>query len=329
MRTFVVEIMRPLKFRPIFKQTLWGGGRILPYKGMDGTLAHVGESWELSGVAGAHSVVAEGVLEGCTLPELIDRFGAALVGENNHTHFGREFPLLIKFIDAQQDLSIQVHPGDELARKRHGKRGKTEMWYVIDADPGTTLISGFAREITPDQYDRRVADGTLPEVLAHHAVAAGDVFYLPAGQVHSIGRGALIAEIQQPSDVTYRISDFGRVDGEGRPRELHTELAREAIHYKAEGGRVDYRRVLDRKIPLVESPSFTTSLYESTRPMRIEPCGSFLAMIFLGGEGVLKDNEGNEIVVRRGETLLIPASTRWIEVVPGSGGRLKFLTAKT
>ena len=189
--------MRPLKFHPILKQTLWGGERIIPYKELASELSRVGESWELSGMPGSESVVAEGPWTGSTLPELIGRFGAELLGKANYARFGQEFPLLVKFIDAREDLSIQVHPDDELARKRHGKSGKCEMWYVLEAEPGASLLTGFSRPIAPAEYERRVADNTLTDVLNRQAIASGDVFYLPAGRVHSIGKGSFIVEIQQ------------------------------------------------------------------------------------------------------------------------------------
>lgn len=181
--------MRPLKFHPILKQTLWGGERIIPYKELASGLSRVGESWELSGMPGSESVVAEGPWAGSTLSELIGRFGAELLGKANYARFGQEFPLLVKFIDAREDLSIQVHPDDELARKRHGKSGKCEMWYVLEAEPGASLLTGFSRPIAPAEYERRVADNTLTDVLNRQAIASGDVFYLPAGRVHSIGKG--------------------------------------------------------------------------------------------------------------------------------------------
>ena len=196
--------MRPLKFHPILKQTLWGGERIIPYKELASELSRVGESWELSGMPGSESVVAEGPWTGSTLPELIGRFGAELLGKANYARFGQEFPLLVKFIDAREDLSIQVHPDDELARKRHGKSGKCEMWYVLEAEPGASLLTGFSRPIAPAEYERRVADNTLTDVLNRQAIASGDVFYLPAGRVHSIGKGSFIVEIQQSSDLRFR-----------------------------------------------------------------------------------------------------------------------------
>ena len=203
------------KFQPILKSTIWGGEKIVPYKQIASGQTQVGESWELSGVKGNESVVAGGPEAGTTLPGLIARHGAALLGKANFERFGEEFPLLIKFIDARQDLSIQVHPDDRLAWERHKSKGKTEMWYVVDADKGARLRSGFAKQVTPAQYEASVEDNTITDILAEYEIHPGDLFFLPAGRVHSIGAGAFIAEIQQTSDITYRIYDFNRKDADG------------------------------------------------------------------------------------------------------------------
>ena len=315
--------MNFFKFDPVFKQTLWGGERILSYKGISSDRTTIGESWELSALPGSESVVCGGEYAGTTLPELIDRLGPTLVGKHNYDRFGRDFPLLVKFIDARDDLSIQVHPDDKLAQRRYGRNGKTEMWYVIDAEPGASLISGFSRPITMDEYDRRVADDTLPEVLARHSITAGDVFFLPAGRVHSIGRGALIAEIQQPSDVTYRISDFGRVDAAGRPRELHTEQAREAIDFRVESDyRTRYVRRENQEVRLASTPYFSTSLYEVDRPIACDwsPLDSFVCLIFIKGKACLLDRHGSETTLHQGETVLIPALSKKVEMIREADG---------
>ncbi len=322
--------MRPLKFHPILKQTLWGGERIIPYKELASGLSRVGESWELSGMPGSESVVAEGPWAGSTLSELIGRFGAELLGKANYARFGQEFPLLVKFIDAREDLSIQVHPDDELARKRHGKSGKCEMWYVLEAEPGASLLTGFSRPIAPAEYERRVADNTLTDVLSRQAIASGDVFYLPAGRVHSIGKGSFIVEIQQSSDITYRIYDFDRRDAAGNPRELHTELAREAIDFESsENSRITYAPENNQEVRLVTTPYFTTSLYTLTARTRCDwsATDSFVAIILLQGSGSLTDNEGNRIDIRQGETWLLPASTQWIEITPHTA-TLRLLTSR-
>ena len=222
------------KFRPILKSMLWGGDRIIPYKGIDSEKKSVGESWEISGVKDNESIVAEGPDAGMKLPELIARDKGALVGQSNYERFGKEFPLLIKFIDARQDLSIQVHPNDKLAWERHQSKGKTEMWSVVDADPGSRLRSGFAKQVTPDEYEQSIADNTITDLLKEYDIHAGDVFFLPAGRIHSIGAGAFIAEIQQTSNITYRIYDFNRCDDNGNPRELHTEMSKAAMSLTAQ-----------------------------------------------------------------------------------------------
>lgn len=223
--------MKPLKFEPLLKSILWGGDKIIPFKGLSMDMPTVGESWEISGVKGNVSVVAEGECKGLSLNDLVEEMKGQLIGEANFKRFGTEFPLLIKFIDARQPLSIQVHPTDEIAQKQgKGSKGKTEMWYVMESDPDAKLRSGMKSQLTPDEYAAKVEDGTITDALCEYDVKNGDVFFLPAGRIHSIGAGCFIAEIQQTSDVTYRIYDFKRKDANGNERELHTELAKEAIN---------------------------------------------------------------------------------------------------
>lgn len=321
--------MYPFKFRPLLKQTLWGGERIVPFKGIASGPGRVGESWELSGVAGSESVVAEGPLAGVCLPELVGRYRGALVGEANYARFGREFPLLVKFIDARQDLSIQVHPDDRLAAERHGGRGKTEMWYVVDAEPGARLRAGFSRSVTPAEYEAHVAGHTITDVLREYEIRPGDLFFLPAGRIHSIGAGAFIAEIQQTSDITYRIYDFGRTDADGRMRELHTGLAKDAIDYRVlDDYRTHYEPCRDRSVELVRCAHFTTSLYDLTavHTCDFSALDSFVAMVFVAGAGRITDDCGHTVAVRRGETVLIPAAVRRVVAEPGPEG-LRFLTS--
>lgn len=208
--------MYPLKFEPFLRPMIWGGEKIAAYKGVETSVRSIGESWELSGVAGHESIVAEGPCKGVSLPELIDRYGAELVGKSNYERFGNEFPLLVKFIDAREDLSIQVHPDDRLAWERHRMHGKTEMWYVVSETAVPVCVSGFDRRVDAETYAAAVADHTICDLLRDHPIAAGDVFFLPAGRVHSIGAGAFIAEIQQTSDLTYRIYDYDRPGPDGQ-----------------------------------------------------------------------------------------------------------------
>ena len=312
--------MYPLKFEPILKQTLWGGEKIIPFKHLNETLSNVGESWEVSAVEGSESVVANGPEKGMTLPEMVRRYKEELVGEANYARFGEKFPLLIKFIDAKLDLSIQVHPDDALAKKRHNSFGKNEMWYVISADPGAKLISGFSQEITPKEYKERVHDGTFAEVLQDCAIQPGDVFYVPAGRVHGIGAGAFVAEIQQTSDITYRIYDYNRKDKNGKTRELHTAQAVDAINFAdvQDDFRTAYDHVQNEPVEVVACPYFTTSVYDMTEEITCDysELDSFVIFICVEGSCRLTDNENNEISLQAGETVLLPAATQNVTIVP-------------
>lgn len=308
------------KFKPILKSMLWGGDKIIPYKGMEPGMTSVGESWEISGVKGNESVVAEGPDAGMKLPELIARDKGALVGTSNYERFGKEFPLLIKFIDARQDLSIQVHPNDKLAWERHQSKGKTEMWYVVDADPGSRLRSGFAKQVTPDEYEQSIANNTITDLLKEYDIHAGDVFFLPAGRVHSIGAGAFIAEIQQTSNITYRIYDFNRCDDNGNPRELHTEMSKAAIDYTAlPDYRTYYEAKKDAQVQLASCRYFTTSLYKLTKTHSIDlaDLDSFVILICTKGNGTVTDDRGNCVTIKQGESILVPATAALLEIVPG------------
>ena len=317
------------KFIPILKSPLWGGEKIATYKQIATDRRQIGESWELSGVEGDVSVVAEGPDAGKTLTELLARDKERLLGSRNYERFGTEFPLLIKFIDAREDLSIQVHPDDRLAWERHRSKGKTEMWYVVAADEGAHLRSGFTRQVTPAEYEKSVADDTITDLLTDHEVRPGDVFFLPAGRIHSIGAGSFIAEIQQTSDITYRIYDFNRRDANGNLRELHTEQAKGAIDYSVEADyRTRYEAVKDRPVELVACPYFTTTLYDLTRPCEIDLAAtdSFLVVMCIEGSGTLTDDQGSAMPLRQGETVLVPASVKSLSVSPQSS--IKLLTSR-
>ena len=320
--------MYPLKFEPILKQTLWGGDKIIPFKHLNETLPNVGESWEVSAVEGSESVVANGADKGYTLPEMVRKYKEELVGEANYARFGNKFPLLIKFIDAKLDLSIQVHPGDELAKKRHNSFGKNEMWYVIAADKGAKLISGFSEEITPKEYKDRVHNGTFAEVLQTCTIEPGDVFYVPAGRVHGIGAGAFVAEIQQTSDITYRIFDYNRKDKDGKSRDLHTSQAMDAINFSdvQDDFRTEYERIQNEPVEMVASPYFTTSVYDMTEEITCDysELDSFVIFICVEGSCRLTDDNQNEITLRAGETVLLPAAVQEVTIVP-EGGRVKLL----
>ncbi len=317
------------KFKPILKSMLWGGEKILPYKGIISEQKQVGESWEISGVKGNESVVDGGADTGMTLPQLIARDGAKLLGKANYERFGEEFPLLIKFIDARQDLSIQVHPNDEQAWERHQSKGKTEMWYVVDADPGSRLRSGFSKQVTPEEYEASIADNTITDLLAEYDIHAGDLFFLPAGRIHSIGAGAFIAEIQQTSNITYRIYDFNRVDANGTPRELHTEQSKAVIDYNVlPNYRTHYEAADDKCVELVSCPYFTTSLYKLTKEHTIDlaTLDSFVIVICTEGEGTITDCCGETMSIRQGESILVPATVTKLDIVPN--GKMTILTSR-
>ena len=312
-----------IKFEPLLKQTLWGGDKIIPFKHLNETLESVGESWEISGVKDNETIVSEGEYKGKSLNQLVRELKGKLVGQENYERFGDEFPLLIKFIDARQDLSIQVHPTDEIAHRQGKTRGKTEMWYALESAPGAQLYNGLKLRITPEQYKQMVENDTITEALARYEVHEGDVFFIPAGRIHAIGSGCFVLEIQQTSDVTYRIYDYKRRDKNGKCRELHTELAAESIDYSVlDNYRTDYTPTKNEGVELVSCPYFTTALYNLTEPMTLDysELDSFVILMAVKGEGTISAN-GEEMPFQMGDTVLIPASTEEVKVE----GEIKFL----
>jgi phosphomannose isomerase type I len=315
--------MEIIKFRPILKQVLWGGNKIIPFKQLDAEMEQVGESWEVSGVKDNESIVANGEYEGMKLNDLVALLKGDLVGKENYERFGNEFPLLIKFIDASKQLSIQVHPNDEQAKAKGLKRGKTEMWYVMESAPDATLLSGLKRTITPEEYKAMVENDTITDALCEYRVGEGDVFYLPAGRIHSIGAGTFLAEIQETSDVTYRIYDFKRKDKDGNYRQLHTEAAAECIDYSVESDyRTKYEPRKNEGVELAQCTHFTTSVYDLNEPMLLDysELDSFVVLIALSGECTLSTGDA-ETQLRAGETVLLPATTQTLNV----SGTVKFL----
>ena len=317
-----MEQLYPLTFVPVYKEKIWGGDKIRTVLGKEYPgLANCGETWEVSGIEGEESVVAEGALAGRNLREIVAAYGAALVGERTWANSGADFPLLVKFISAEDDLSIQVHPDDEAARREGLLRGKTEMWYVLDADPGACLVSGFSRPITREEYLEYFHSGRLEEILHRTPVHRGDCFFLPPGRVHSIGRGILLAEIQQAADVTYRIYDFERRDAQGRLRELHVEKALEAMDFSASGDpKVRYTFREDVLIPLAECPYFSTGLLHGRRPLLRETAGEFMIHTCVGGRGRLRDAQGRDVELHPGVCVLTPACLERVEIVPEDVG---------
>ena len=316
--------MQLIKFRPLLKSTIWGGEKIIPFKQLDAQQEQVGESWEISGVKDNETIIASGEHQGKPLNQLVAELKAELVGKDNYERFGNEFPLLIKFIDARQDLSIQVHPTDEIAHRQGKPRGKTEMWYIMDCDPGAKLYCGLRQQITPERYKEMVEDDTICDALAQYEVSEGDVFFLPAGRIHAIGAGCFLAEIQQTSDVTYRIYDFKRRDKDGNYRQLHTHEAAESINYQVESDyRTHYTPMKNEGVQLVQCPYFTTAVYDLDEPMTLDysELDSFVILIGLSGSATITDEEGNQTSLKAGETLLVPATAQELKVE----GNVKFL----
>ena len=317
-------MLYPFTFEPILKKIIWGGSDICPFKGISPVQEGIGESWELSHVEGNYSVVANGELKGQSLDDLIRTYGKQLLGEHVMEQFGTTFPLLIKFIDARDNLSIQVHPDDELAKKRHNSFGKTEMWYVVKATPDATLYSGFSQQIDAEEYVKRVENNTIMDVLQRYNVHEGDVFFLPAGRVHAIGSGCFIAEIQQTSNITYRIYDYNRKDANGKGRELHTELAKDAIDYTLYPDyRTHYKAHTNATVQLADCKYFTTNLIDLDTIMvrDFSQLDSFVVYICMEGRATLRDNKGNEILVHQGQTVLIPADTDVVTISPVPGAK--------
>lgn len=314
----------PFVFDPILKEKIWGGNRletVLRHKAMN----HCGESWEVSGLVGDESVIANGFLAENNLNELLEIYMTDLVGERNYEKYGLGFPLLIKFIDANDNLSVQVHPDDELAQRKYGQSGKTEMWHVIAAEPGAGLYVGFNQKVTKTQYVKAVEEGTLADLLKFYPVQPGDTFMIPAGTVHAIGKGVLLAEIQQPSDVTFRIFDWNRVDDEGNPRELHTAEALEAIDFDLNLGtfKVDFKPELNKTIPLVHSEYFNTNLIEFDQVLTKSFAQIDSFVIYMCLEGFMHLEYGDEhIVFKTGDVVLIPAEMEEVTFVPGENARM-------
>jgi mannose-6-phosphate isomerase len=299
----------PLQFKPILKERLWGGTKLGEVLGKPLSSDITGESWEVSAVPGDVSVVANGLYAGRDLQDLMEEYGAALLGQGVSERFGTEFPILIKFIDAKLDLSIQLHPNDVLAKERHNSFGKTEMWYIMDADPGAQLIVGFNQEMDKERYVRYLEEDRILEVLNHEPVKEGDTFFINTGKIHAIGAGVLLAEIQQTSDVTYRVYDFNRRDKEGKLRELHTDLALDAIDFsKKDDFKVTYTKDKESVNAMVDCPYFKTNFLDlkAGYTMPIQNRDSFTILMCVSGEGHVHTTDGS-VALKKGETVLVPA----------------------
>ena len=317
-----------LKFTPIFKSVLWGGKRIAQFKNMPPQGDHVGESWELSPMKGNESVVSEGPMKGRTLPELMISDGEEIMGKRLYANYGDKFPMLINFLDSTDDLSIQVHPDDELAAKRHNSLGKTEMWFSVLPAEGAYLYAGFKKQITPEQFRAMVADNTIVDVLGKFYPKRGDMFFLPAGRVHSIGRGNFVLEIQEASDITYRIYDYDRRDAQGNPRQLHIEESVDSITYNDTEMTVDhFEPKAGEEIVMESCPFFTTTLMEieGTTTLKLAERDSFSVVISTRGNAVLTAPDGSKTILNQGETVLVPASMESLDIT-ASGDSCEIVT---
>jgi mannose-6-phosphate isomerase len=320
-----MNVLYPLKFKPIFKDKIWGGNKIKTLFGKDySPLPNCGESWELSGVEDNLSVVTNGFLAGNDLEELIEVYMADLVGEKNYEKFGLHFPILVKIIDSREWLSVQVHPDDALAMNRHQQNGKTEMWYILQADKNAQVISGFNCDMDKEKYLQCFNNGKLTEILNYESVQAGNVFYIPSGRIHALGPGVCLAEIQQTSDITYRIYDWDRTDKNGKSRELHIEQAIDAINFQ----RVESYKTKSTFIPnlstnIIESPYFTTNILAFDKSIERDyiELDSFVIYLCTEGKFTIEYSHGKEII-QKGETVLIPAELHELRLIPEPAAKL-------
>lgn len=309
----------PLKFKPIFKDKIWGGQKINTVLGNDfSPLPNCGEVWVLSGVEGNQTEIENGFLQGNELNELVEIYMGELVGDKIYQKYGTEFPILIKFIDANDWLSIQVHPDDELAQERHGTLGKTEMWYILDAEKDSKLISGFSKKVSKEEYVQQLENKSIKEIMNFVPVKRGDVFYIPAGRVHALGPGILLAEIQQTSDNTYRIYDWDRIDQSGMTRELHTDLALDALDFNVyKDYKTKYKIKSNETAEMVDSPYFTTNIIQLDQAIKKDYSEFDSFVIYIAAEGSFKIKFNNEDThINFGEAVLIPASIESVELFP-------------
>ncbi|GEP50435.1 mannose-6-phosphate isomerase [Flavobacterium noncentrifugens] len=300
----------PFQFEPILKDRIWGGEKLKTFLNKPITSKITGESWELSDVEGDVSVIANGYLKGKSLADIINEFPDELLGTKIHNDFGKKFPLLFKYLDAREDLSIQVHPNDELAKKRHNSFGKTEMWYVMQADENARIIVGFKEKSSPEEYLKSIKEKNILSILNSVATKQGDVFFLPTGTVHAIGAGLVIAEIQQTSDITYRIYDFDRKDANGNTRELHTDLAVEAINYNTTDTQKQYSKTQNQPNVMVDCPYFTTSFIPLDGKSEVVKDGNCFTVYMCVDGNFSIESDGETFDYKKGDTVLMPAALK-------------------
>lgn len=312
------QLKYPIKFIPILKEKIWGGNKLTALLNK-ANKNNIGESWEISGVKDNVSIVSNGLLKGKSLKELITTFEGAILGHKVFKSFGNNFPLLFKFIDANKDLSVQLHPNDQLAKKQHNSFGKNEMWYVLGIEEGAKLILGFSKQVDQEIYQKHLVENTLSEILQYKNVKKGDSFFIETGLVHAIGAGVVLAEIQQSSDITYRIYDYNRPGLDGKLRELHTDLAIDAINFESKTTELDYKDEINIPVSLCKSKYFHTNKLSITNAIHrdLSLIDSFIVYMFLEGEGTIKVNKYSE-TFKEGDTVLIPALIKHIEIISKS-----------
>ena len=315
----------PLKFETVLKEKVWGGNRLASaYNKKSDDSLKIGESWELSAVADNQSVISNGFLAGNNIEELIEVYMGDITGDSVYEKFGNEFPLLIKFIEAQQDLSIQVHPNDDLAKKRHKAYGKTEMWYILENNKGAKIYTGFKDGVTKGLYEKAIIEGGIEELLNVESVEPGDTFFTPAGRVHAIGAGIVLVEIQQTSDITYRIFDWNRKGTGKEKRELHTDLALDAIDFGQSGkNKIRIEPKINKTMNLVDCDYFNTNIISFNKPMEKEyySIDSFVVYICIDGEFIICWDDTSEKITK-GETVLLPAMIKEVTLKPVNEARL-------
>ena len=312
------QLKYPIKFIPILKEKIWGGNKLASLLNK-ASKNNIGESWEISGVKDNVSVVSNGLLKGKSLKELITTFEGAILGHKVFKSFGNNFPLLFKFIDANKDLSVQLHPNDLLAKKKHNSFGKNEMWYILGIEEGAKLILGFSKQVDQEIYQKHLVENTLSEILQYKNVKKGDSFFIETGTVHAIGAGVVLAEIQQSSDITYRIYDYNRPGIDGNLRELHTDLAIDAINFESKTTELDYKDEINIPVRLCKSKYFYTNklIISNSIHRDLSLIDSFIVYMFLEGEGTIKVNEYSE-TFKEGDTVLIPALIENIKIISKS-----------
>lgn len=314
----------PLKFQPILKTKIWGGNKLETLLNKKSSLSNVGESWEISDVDGNVSTVSNGFLKGKTLNELLHIYKSDLVGVNNFEQFEYKFPLLIKFIDANKDLSIQLHPNDAIALKRHNSFGKTEMWYVMQADTDSNIIVGFNQNIDKKKYQQHLKDKTLTKILNFEKVKSGDTYFINVGRIHAIGAGVMLAEIQQTSDITYRVYDWDRVDEKGNKRELHNDLAIDAIDFNLDKDyKIEYPNKKNTTNTVVKCPYFTTNYLLINSILNKENThGSFVIYMCVNGQVNIETKNFSE-TINKGETILLPAAVKTYKLISNNAELLE------